>query len=441
MEVLMKKAILAMFLVLFSCTAVFAAGGSDKKAAADLDAPVSLALWTHEDPNRSVLEKGFIEQYKASHPNVSIDYQMYPSGRMRELLTVAFSANQGPDIFNQSQSIIRQFVIEGRTAALDPSWIGEQKIDDVVNRYIPGALEAVELDGAIYGLPLEYTNLCMYLNKKIFREAGLNPETDYPKTWEDVMALSEKLVIRNGEIITRRGFDFRYPSYTQQFLPMVVQLGGQLVSDDGKKAVIGDEAWIQFFEYMRQWGPRGKNLGGPTYVEPRRAFDLNNNEIAMSESGLYQQARIKAANPSFYESGDWMVVPYPQFKNAKKEAAGDIACHYYLVNSQVSPEHKIWAWRAVDFMLSHGEEYLTEVNLVQPTHKLFNSAAFKAIPYADVFLHDLERGKLVYYAENSAAINDRMKAAVEAAMLQGEDPKTVLASFRREVQDILDQQQ
>jgi multiple sugar transport system substrate-binding protein len=92
-------------------------------------------------------------------------------------------------------------------------------------------------------------------------------------------------------------------------------------------------------------------------------------------------------------------------------------------------------------MLSHSEEYLTVVNLVQPTYKLFNSAAFKAIPYSNVFLHDLERGKLVYYAENSAAINDRMKAAVEAAMLQGEDPKTVLASFRREVQEILDQQQ
>jgi multiple sugar transport system substrate-binding protein len=441
MEEFMKKTLFLAVLILFSWGTVFAAGAGDKTKAANLDAPVSLVLWTHEDPNRSALEKDFIGQFKAAHPNVSIDYQTYPSGKMRELLTVAFSANQGPDIFNQSQSVIRQFVVEGRTAALDPSWIGEKQIGDVIKRYIPGALEAVELDGAVYGLPLEYTNLCMYLNKKIFREAGLNPDTDYPKTWEDVMALSEKLVLRNGEIITRRGFDFRYPSYTQQFLPMVVQLGGQLVSEDGKKAIIGDEAWLQFFEYMRQWGPKGKNLGGPTYVEPRRAFDLNNNEIAMSESGLYQQARMKTANPSFYESGDWMVVPYPQFKNAKKEAAGDIACHYYLVNSQVPPERKIWAWRTVDFMLSHGEEYLKAVNLVQPTYKLFNSETFKAIPYSGVFLHDLERGKLVYYAENSAAINDRMKAAVEAVMLQGEDPKTALASFRKAVQEILDQQE
>ena len=435
----MKK-IFTILLVLTVGTVVFA-GGGNQASPLNLNAPVSLVLWTHEDPNRSVLEKGFIDQFKAANPNVSVDYQQYPSGQMRELLTAAFSANQGPNIFNQSQSVIRQFVLEGRTEALDPSWIGERNISDVINRYTPGALEAVELDGKIHGLPLEYTNHCMFINKQIFREVGLNPETDYPKTWDDVMALSEKLVQRNGDIVTRRGFDFRYPEYTSSFLPMVIQLGGQLVSDDGKKAVIGDDAWIQFFEYMRQWGPKGKNLGGPTYVAARTAFDLNNNQIAMSLSGLYQEARMKTANIDFFNSGDWMIVPYPQSKNGKVQASCYIACHYYLVNTQATAESKIWSWRFIDFMLSHGEDYLREVNLVQPTYKLFNSDYFKTIPYSDVFAKDLETGKLVYYAENSSAINDRMRTAVEAAMLLGEDPRSVLVSFRRDVQELLDQQQ
>ncbi|QQO07512.1 ABC transporter substrate-binding protein [Breznakiella homolactica] len=437
----MKRNVLltALLLMVVALIPLSAKGGSDVSSA-DLEAPVTLMIWTHEDPNRTVLEKRLIDEFTKLHPNVTVDYQTYPSSKMRELLTVAFSANQGPDIFNQNQSVIRQFVLEGRTAALDPAWIDEKNIKNVVDRYIPGALEAVELDGQIYGLPLEYTNLCMFVNKAIFRSAGLDAEKDYPKTWEDVMALSEKLVIRNGEIITRRGFDFRYPSYTQQFLPMVEQLGGKLVSDDGRKAVIGDQAWIQFFEYMRQWGPKGKNLGGPTYVAARTAFDMNKNEIAMSESGLYQEARMKASNPEFFNSGDWMIVPYPQFKNAVREKAGDIACHYYLVNSQISKAKQIWSWRLVDFMLSHSEDYLTEVNLVQPTYKLFNSETFKAIPYSDVFLHDMERGNLVYYGPSSSAINDKMKAAVESAMLQGEDPARVLEKFRKEVQDILDQE-
>lgn len=436
----MKKATIIGMVVLLTVLLPLGAQGTQEPVPVDLSAPVKLTIWTHEDANRSVLEKRLIEEFTRMNPNVTVDYQTYPSGKMREILTVAFSANQGPDIFNQSQSVIRQFVVEGRTTALDPAWIGEKSLQDIVDRYIPGALEAVEFEGNIYGLPLEYTNFCMYVNKQIFRDAGLDAEKDYPKTWEEVMAVSEKLVQRNGEIITRRGYDFRYPSYTMQFLPMVEQLGGKLISDDGKTAVIGDAAWLKFFEYMRQWGPKGKNLGGPTYVAPRTAFDLNKNEIAMSDSGIYQMARMRTANPSFYESGEWMVVPFPQFEDAQKEVAGAVATHYYLVNQQIPEANKIWAWRLVDFMLSHSEEYLTQVNLVQPTYKLFESEAFKAIPYSDVFVHDMKLAKLVYYAENSSAVNDKFKGAVEAAMLQGEDPAVVLANFRKAVQEILDQE-
>ena len=434
----MKKAVWICLVVMMALLMPLSAKGV-QEVALDLSAPVKLTIWTHEDANRKKLEQQLISEFTALNPNVTVEYQTYPSGKMRELLTVAFSANQGPDIFNQSQSVIRQFVVEGRTSALNPAWIGEKSLKDITDRYLPGALEAVEFEGGIYGMPLEYTNLSMYVNKQIFRDAGLDAEKDYPKTWEDVMAVSEKLVQRNGEIITRRGFDFRYPSYTMQFLPMVEQLGGKLISDDGKTAIIGDEAWLKFFEYMRQWGPKGKNLGGPTYVAPRTAFDLNKNEIAMSESGIYQMARMKTVNPTFYNSGDWMVVPYPQWTDAKQEVAGAIACHYYLVNGQIPEVNQVWAWRLVDFMLSHSEDYLKQVNLVQPTYKLFASEAFKAIPYSDVFVQDMERAKLVYYDDISSAVNDKFKAAVEAAMLQGEDPAKVLVSFRKAVQDLIDQ--
>ncbi|AEV28766.1 ABC-type sugar transport system, periplasmic component [Sphaerochaeta pleomorpha str. Grapes] len=434
----MKKLGLGLFLLVALLLPTFAQGTAEKTV--DLSEPVTLTLWTHEDANRAALEKGLIEEFTKQNPNVSVDYQTYPSGKMSELLTVAFSANQGPDVFNQSQSVIRRFVVEGRTSTLNPTWIGAKSTKEVLDRYIPGSLEAVMLDGGIHGLPLEYTNLCLFVNKQIFREAGLDAEKDYPKTWEEVMSLSEKLVQRNGEIITRRGFDFRYPSYTQQFLPMVEQLGGKLISDDGKKAVIGDAAWIQFFDYMKAWGPKGKNLGGPTYTAARKAFDLNDNQIAMSESGLYQEARIQTANPEFYNSGDWMVVPYPQWENAIQHVAGKVSCHYYLVNGQSSEAKQIWSWRLVDFMLSHGEDYLAKVNLVQPTYKLFKSKAFSETPYSSVFEDDMNYANLVFYAENSGAINDKFKAAVESSMLQGKDSKEVLDSFRASVQDILNEE-
>ena len=154
----MKRICALILIAAITVSAVFAGGASESEST-DLSAPVTLTIWTHEDPNRSVFEKELIEEFMAENPNVTVDYQTYPSGKMAELLTVAFSAGEGPDIFNQSQSVIRQFVEEGLVSALDPSWIGEESIDDVYARYIPGALEAVTLGGELHGLPLGYTNL------------------------------------------------------------------------------------------------------------------------------------------------------------------------------------------------------------------------------------------------------------------------------------------
>jgi multiple sugar transport system substrate-binding protein len=431
----MKKILVALILIL-AISPMFAKGQQEEIV--DLSAPVTLTIWTHEDPNRKVMEQEFIDEFCKENPNVTVDYQTYPSSKMAELLTVAFSANEGPDIFNSNQSVIRKFVVEGQASELDPAWLGYSSLDEITSQFLNNSLDPVLFEGGLYGLPLEYTNFCTYLNKNIFRDAGLDPETDYPKTWEEVMEVSEKLVQRDGEIITRRGFDFRYPSYLMQMLPMVEQLGGKLISDDGKTAIIGDEAWLQVLSYMKEWGPTGKNLGGPTYVAARKAFDNDENEIAMSDSGLYQQGRMETANPDFYNSDNWMVIPYPQWENAKYDIAGHIAGHFYLVNGNISSAKQQWAWKLVDFMLSHDEDYLTRVTLVHPKYELFESETFKAIPYSDVFKSDMEKATISYYDEYSSAIEDKVKTAFEKVMLQGEEPEQVLVELRRDVQEILD---
>ena len=436
----MRKLCTLLLIVGFVVSSLFASGAREA-AETDLSAPVTLTIWTHEDPNRSVFEKELIDEFMAENPNVTVDYQTYPSGKMAELLTVAFSAGEGPDIFNQSQSVIRQFVEEGLVSGLNPEWIGEESLDDVYSRYIPGSLEAVTLDDGLYGLPLDYTNLAIYVNKNQLLDAVLDPETDYPKTWEELMDVSEKLVLREGEIITRRGFDFRYSSYyLMEMLPMVEQLGGKLVSDDGKTAIIGDEAWLRFFDYMREWGPNGRNLGSPTYVGVSSIMNNNDNQLAMSMSGLYQEARIRANNPEYYESGEWMVVPFPQWEDAVENVTCHVSCHYYMVNGSISEAKQVWAWRLIDFMLSHSEGYLEKCSLVQPTYALFESELFKSMPYSEVFKNDLEHATLTYYSANSNAIRDKMKQAVEAVMLEGKDSQTVLEDFRRQVQDLLDDQ-
>ena len=62
------------------------------------------------------------------------------------------------------------------------------------------------------------------------------------------------------------------------------------------------------------------------------------------------------------------------------------------------------------------------------------------MPYSDVFKADLEKGSIVYYAENSPKIDSLLKTAVESVMLTGTDPATALAELKKNVQDVLDEE-
>ncbi len=431
----MKKAIaIALLIALLVPATVFAQGAQEQQG------PITLEFWTHEDPNRTRIEERYIQEFEAANPNIKINRVTQSSTKLIELIQTAFAANQGPDIFNLSIEDEYAYIANGRVAPVDAKAAGYANDKAIVDAYIPGMLDPVTYDGKIYGLPLELTNWCIFVNKKVFRSAGLDPEKDFPKTWEEMADISEKLVIRDGDILVRRGFDFRYPYYLVNMVPMVEQLGGQLVSDDGKTAIVGDDAWLAFLTYMQQWGPSGRNLGSPTYKNARSLFNKDNNDIAMAATGLYQEGRIKADNPTFYDSGEWMVVPYPVFENAVNDVAGCYYGHYYMVNAQSSKAKQEASWKFVGYMLSHAEEYLTEVNIIQPTKALMESDTYKNMPYSDVFRQDMERGHIVYFGANSSELQTLIRGAVESVMLSGVTPEKALATLKSAAQELIDEQ-
>jgi multiple sugar transport system substrate-binding protein len=398
-----------------------------------------ILYWTHEDPNRTEIENRYIKEFEKANPEVTVKRVTSPSKKMAERVLTAFAANQGPDMFNLQIEDEYAYIVNGRLAPIDYKAAGYSSVKAIYNAYLPKTLDPVTYGGNLYGLPLELTNWCLYINDRVFKDAGLNPDKDYPKTWEEMVAVSEKIAIREGQIIKRRGFDFRYPYYLVSMIPMVEQFGGKLISDDGKTAIINDKAWIQFLEFMQAWGPNGKNLGSPTYTNARKLFNKDNNDMGMCLSGLYQAGRIRKDNPEFYNSGEWRVVPFPKFTNAVQDAASAYYGHYFVVNAQKPKKNQEMTWKFIGYMLGHSEEYLSKVGLIQPTVKLMGSQTFKDMPYSSVFKGDMERGKIVYYAGNSAKIQQHIREAVESVMLAGSSPEKALKNLKRKAQETLDE--
>ena len=403
------------------------------------ESKTEITYWTHEDPNRTEIENRYIQEFEKANPEVTVKRVTSPSKKMAERVLTAFAANQGPDMFNLQIEDEFAYIVNSRLAPIDYKAAGYPSVKAIYDAYLPKVLDPVTYERKLYGLPLELTNWCLYINDRVFKDAGLNPDKDYPKTWEEMVAVSEKIAIRDGEIIKRRGFDFRYPYYLVSMIPMVEQLGGKLISDDGKTAIINDKAWIQFLEFMQAWGPNGKNLGSPTYTNARKLFNKDNNDMGMCLSGLYQAGRIRKDNPEFYNSGEWRVVPFPKFANAVKNSASAYYGHYFVVNAQKPKKNQEMTWKFIGYMLSHAEAYLSKVGLIQPTVKLMGSQTFKDMPYSSVFKGDMERGLIVYYAGNSAKIQQHIREAVESVMLAGSSPEKALKNLRRKAQETLDE--
>ena len=194
--------------------------GADLTLPTEETGPVQIMYWTHEDPNRTKVEEKLLAEFLQQNPNVSVKRETYPSGPIIEKVLTAFAAQKGPDIFNIPATDERQYMEMGRVAPIDLKAIGYSSYKALQNDYLPVTFEGALLDGKIYGLPMEITNWCIYINNKYYREVGLDPAKDYPKTWEQMVTVAEKLSIRDGQVLRRRGFDFRYPYYLEFFAPM-----------------------------------------------------------------------------------------------------------------------------------------------------------------------------------------------------------------------------
>lgn len=428
----MKKALIAMLLVLAIAFPMFAQGAVEED-----NSPITLEFWTHEDAARAELEDKWIKEFQEIHPNVKVNVTRQSAEKLRELVQTAFASGEGPSFFNLPIENEYQYIEAGRVAPCDYKTLGFKDAADLLDHYQDGMIDAVVYDGDVYGLPLELTNWSIFINKNVFRAAGLDAETDYPKTWEDMVEVSSKIVLRDGDIITRRGFDFRYSYELTYFVPMVEQLGGEL---NEKEGCVNKEAWVKALTFMQNWGPQGLNLGNSSLTAARKLFNKNNGDIAMANTGLYQESRILTDNPDFYNSGEWMVVPYPVFEDAVKNVAGCYYGHFYMVNADKSEREQKMAWELIKYFLlteGHAEEYLTKVGLIQPLKTLMNGETYQSMPYSDVFSGDFARSHIVYYGKGAAEIQSAIGSAVKSVMLQGTDPASAYDALQKNVLEIL----
>ncbi|WP_413171972.1 ABC transporter substrate-binding protein [Anabaena azotica] len=154
---------------------------------------IHLSLWHSLNPpeNRDFFQT-LVNKFNQTHQNIQVEPIFQPDPQLPKILT-AFVGNASPDILFFYPEYTGQFVELGAIKPLD-DWLKNLGIKSDIR---PNLLAGMEINGQIWSVPMQTSNIGFFYRPKLFQAAGI---TEIPKTWEELRAVAKKLTIdKNGD--------------------------------------------------------------------------------------------------------------------------------------------------------------------------------------------------------------------------------------------------
>jgi multiple sugar transport system substrate-binding protein len=389
----------------------------------------------HVHPPRLPLDKDLIAKFEKDNPTIKVDYKTVPDQEWDTTLATALASGSGPDLFNQATFAMGQYYAQGVIVPVDPAAAGYADQNAVVKAYESGEalLAGATFDGKLYGLPTELSTYACYTNDDLWKKAGLDPQKDFPATWEDMKTVAEKLTVRDSSgALTQRGFDFIWSNSIFMLLvfnAMVQQLGGNMIDETNYTANINTPEVKQVLSYWNDWANTWK-LGGPQYTFIRDDFLAGKVAIDCDGGNWFApQAETAKINYSIH--------PIPVWKDAKNKNGFANYAYFFMVNSNASPEVQKAAWKLAAYMTSEPGRALKEAGLFQAKADFVASEEFKSNKIMPVFLQTM--GVSTYHPRIAGffEVADSLMRMRDRVVTGHEDIDKVLTEAQTEVSDIL----
>ena len=399
-----------------------------------------LVFWSHDFPPRENLDRQYMDKFIQDNPGVEIEYVLGPGDDVQYLtkLTTAMAGGEGPDCFNLLNFSAGRLLDQGAVAPLDLAALGFNSLDEVKNTYVEGTLNGLIKDDKLYAMPSEVSNYAMFVNQKMFTDAGLDVDKEMPETWEDMIPLGKQLTTYEGDNIKFRMFDFTYGQADDATSPalslagMAYQLGGTIFNADETESLVNTEPWVKALQYQQDWVAKEK-LGDPSLTVGFLAF--GDGSVGMFLGGSwYGPYLVEQKSPT---ADQFVVKPLPRWKDAVNDTGSFLYAYGLFVNSKSSPEKQVLCTKLIKEMSSHPEEYLKAGGLLQPSLALTSSETFKNTPFLNIFLDDMKGTPYWPTHPKSFEIADSLVRAIQRAVLDGAPVQESLDQAKAEIDALL----
>lgn len=161
------------------------------------------------------------------------------------ILSLGENGGKAPGMFSVDESLIAPFVSRGLMLDLN-DFMDSSKILKRED-FLEETLRHMSYNGKLYALPLDFSPVALYFNKKVFRELGVE-EPDENWHWHDFLETIKKIgkIAPSGEAI-RYGLGFRF--YHLIYGAFVFQNLGTFFDSNGN-CTIGSDATFEALEFF-----------------------------------------------------------------------------------------------------------------------------------------------------------------------------------------------
>lgn len=317
-----------------------ASSGSSGESAAPAEAPaepVTIVMWTKEGEADGGLQynQALAEAFHKDNPNVTVEVvKKKDVEELREDFQTAALAGSSPDLL---------WTVNDHAGPFTAAEI-IQPVDGLfdLGAYVPGALEAVKLDGKTWGVPISSGNHLMLMYNKKFIDAA-------PANTDEMIA--------KGKEIAASGTTPLVFNQTEPFwmVPWLGGFGGKVFADDGVTPTLDTPEMVSTLQFLHDIKYTDE------LIPPESDYDGSDTLFKEGKAAMLINGDWSIASYIEALGDDLGVAPIPQVSSTGKMPAPYTAGTYFMIPSGVEGA-KLDAVKAFVEFATNKDNQITQVN-------------------------------------------------------------------------------
>ncbi len=154
-----------------------------------------IVFWYGATQDERIAYEQLISEFNRSHPDIEVQGMLVPQQYVERKLILSVAGGAPPDVVRFYAHLGGEMMSRGGLEPLE-SLITRDRFD--LTHFYPVSLEQNTYKGKLYGIPWVLSPTALFYNKRLFKEAGLDPNHP-PVNWKELEDYAMKLTSRNPD--------------------------------------------------------------------------------------------------------------------------------------------------------------------------------------------------------------------------------------------------